>query len=120
MKLRWQALMPFAVWLIITVSPVPGGLVANQWRYFAVFAAAITGLVFEAMPAGAVGIIAVAFVAVMRYVEPEPAKSMHRYQAVEAAVPPSIRMQLINQSKLAMPPGSGFWKDAFNKRPRPF
>jgi hypothetical protein len=52
--------------------------------------------------------------------QPEPAKSMHRYQAVEATVPLGIRVQLINQSKLAMPPGSGFWKDVFNKRPRPF
>jgi L-tartrate/succinate antiporter len=76
MRVRWNALAPFIVWLVIMVVPAPAGLVANQWHYFAVFAAAITGLVFESMPVGAVGIIAVAFAAVMRYVEPDPAKSI--------------------------------------------
>jgi hypothetical protein len=52
--------------------------------------------------------------------QPEPAKSMNRYQVVEATVPLGIRVQLINESKLAMPPGSGFWQDAFDKRPRSF
>jgi di/tricarboxylate transporter len=76
MKVRWQAMAPFAVWLILVLLPAPAGLSVNQWRYFAVFAAAITGLVFESLPPGAVGLIAVAFAAIMRYVEPEPAKAI--------------------------------------------
>src|SRR5712691_729241 len=43
---------------------------------------------------------------------------MHGYQAVEVTVPLGIRVQLINESKLAIPPGSGLWKDAFDKGPR--
>jgi anion transporter len=76
MKVRWQAMAPLAVWLILVLLPAPAGLSVNQWRYFAVFAAAITGLVFESLPPGAVGLIAVAFAAIMRYVEPEPAKAI--------------------------------------------
>jgi hypothetical protein len=42
---------------------------------------------------------------------------MHRYQAVEATVPLGMHVELTNESKLAMPPGSDFWKDTFDKRP---
>jgi hypothetical protein len=52
--------------------------------------------------------------------QPKPAKAMHRSQAVEATVPLGIRMELVNERKLAIPPGSGSWKDALDKRPRPF
>jgi hypothetical protein len=31
-----------------------------------------------------------------------------------------MRVEFINECKLAIPPGSGFWQDAFDKRPRPF
>ena len=71
-----KTVAPFAVWLLVTVLPVPRGLQPHQWHYFAVFAAAITGLIFESLPPGAVGIIAVAFAAVMRYVEHDPAKTI--------------------------------------------
>jgi hypothetical protein len=52
--------------------------------------------------------------------QPKPAKTMHRSQAVKATVPLGMRVELINERKLAIAPGSGFWKDAFDKRPRPF
>lgn len=51
--------------------------------------------------------------------EPKPAKAMHRRQAEEATVSFGMHVELINECKLAMPPRSGFWKDAFDKRPRP-
>jgi anion transporter len=75
-NIHWRGIAPFAVWLIVMLLPVPDGLVTNQWRYFAVFVAAITGLVFESMPAGAVGIVAVTFAAIMRYVDADPGKSI--------------------------------------------
>lgn len=76
MKIKWKTLAPLFVWLAIVLSPIPTGLVANQWNYFAVFAAVITGLVFESFPVGAVGLIGLTFAAVMGYVEPNPGKSI--------------------------------------------
>src|SRR3954466_6029611 len=73
---RWKLIAPLAVWLVIYLWPVPAGLNVNQWHYFAVFAAVITGLVLESMPVGAVGIIRLTFAAVMGYVESDPNKSL--------------------------------------------
>ena len=72
MKIRWKTIAPLGVWLAIYLVPVPGGLNANQWHYFAVFAAVIAGLVLESMPVGAVGLIGLMFAAVMGYVESDP------------------------------------------------
>lgn len=76
MKINWKTIAPLIVWLVIYILPIPAGLNANQWHYFAVFAAVITGLVFESMPVGAVGLIGLTFAAVMGYVEPDPNKSL--------------------------------------------
>ena len=54
---RWKLVAPLAVWLVIYLWPAPTGLNVNQWHYFAVFAAVITGLILESMPVGAVGFI---------------------------------------------------------------
>ena len=50
MKIKWKAIAPLVVWLVIYLLPIPSGLNANQWHYFAVFAAVITGLVLESDP----------------------------------------------------------------------
>jgi len=76
MRLRWKMVIPLAVWLIIFLSPVPAGLQTNQWRYFAVFAAVVAGLIIESMPAGAVGLIGVTVAAVFGYVNADPATSL--------------------------------------------
>ena len=76
MKVNWKTIAPLVVWLVIYVLPIPEGLNANQWHYFAVFAAVITGLVFESMPVGAVGLIGLTFAAVMGYVESDPNNSL--------------------------------------------
>src|SRR5246127_1027413 len=73
---RWKLIAPLAVWLAIYLWPVPTGLNVNQWHYFAVFAAVITGLVLESMPVGAVGLIGLTFAAVMGYVESDPNRSL--------------------------------------------
>jgi citrate:succinate antiporter/L-tartrate/succinate antiporter len=75
-KVNWKAIAPLVVWLVIFLLPVPAGLNAKQWHYFAVFAAVITGLVFESMPVGAVGLIGLTFAAVMGYVESDPNNSL--------------------------------------------
>ena len=76
MKAKWRLLVPFVVWLVIFVAPAPSGLNANQWHYFAIFAAVIAGLVFESMPPGAVGIIGLTAAAILGYVDPDPTKSL--------------------------------------------
>jgi citrate:succinate antiporter/L-tartrate/succinate antiporter len=61
MKIKWQTIAPLGIWLVIYLLPVPAGLNANQWHYFAVFVAVIAGLVLESMPVGAVGLIGLTF-----------------------------------------------------------
>ena len=76
MKTGWKTVAPLVVWLVIFLAPTPDGLNANQWHYFAVFAAVIAGLVLESLPAGAVGLIGLTFAGVMGYVDPDPNKSL--------------------------------------------
>ncbi|QPF87832.1 DASS family sodium-coupled anion symporter [Bradyrhizobium genosp. L] len=76
MKPSWRTFAPLVVWLVIYLIPVPSGLNANQWHYFAVFAAVITGLILESMPVGAVGLIGLTVAGVGGYVEPDPNKSL--------------------------------------------
>src|SRR5436305_13061454 len=76
MKIKWKTIAPLVVWLVLYLLPIPTGLNANQWHYFAVFAAVVTGLVLESMPVGAVGIIGLTFAGVMGYVEHDPNKSL--------------------------------------------
>ena len=42
MRINWKTIAPLGVWLVLYLIPVPAGLNANQWHYFAVFAAVIT------------------------------------------------------------------------------
>src|SRR6202047_3775593 len=66
--MTWKTIAPLAVWLALYLVPVPAGLNADQWHYFAIFAAVITGLILESMPVGAAGVIG--------YVEHDPNKSL--------------------------------------------
>src|SRR6201991_3328254 len=76
MKSSWRTFAPLLVWLVIYLVPVPSGLNANQWHYFAVFAAVITALILESMPVGAIGLIGLTVAGVGGYVEPDPNKSL--------------------------------------------
>ena len=71
-----HALIPLGLWLAIWLSPAPADLVPAQWHYFAVFAAAISAMVSTALPGGAIGLCAIAFIATMRYVEPDAGGSI--------------------------------------------
>jgi L-tartrate/succinate antiporter len=75
-KITWKTIAPLGIWLVIYLLPIPSGLNADQWHYFAVFAAVIAGLVLESMAVGAVGLIGLTFAAVMGYVESDPNKSL--------------------------------------------
>src|SRR5471032_310097 len=75
-KITWKTIAPLVIWLVLYLVPVPAGLNADQWHYFAVFAAVIAGLILESMPVGAVGLIGLTFAGVMGYVEHDPNKSL--------------------------------------------
>jgi anion transporter len=76
LRITWKTIAPLGVWLALYLIPVPAGLNANQWHYFAIFAAVITGLILESMPVGAVGLIGLTVAGVSGYVEPDPNKSL--------------------------------------------
>jgi L-tartrate/succinate antiporter len=75
---RWRgllALLPLAVGAAIALSPAPAGLTSHAWYYFAIFAATITGLVIEPIPAAAVGLVGVTAAATLsRFVLFDPAQ----------------------------------------------
>jgi len=75
-QIKWKTIAPLVIWLVIYLIPVPAGLNADQWHYFAVFLAVIAGLILESMPVGAVGLIGLTFAGVMGYVEHDPNKSL--------------------------------------------
>src|SRR5215216_7465160 len=60
-KITWKSVAPLLIWLALYLVPVPAGLNADQWHYFAIFAAVIAGLILESMPVGAVGLIGLTF-----------------------------------------------------------
>jgi citrate:succinate antiporter/L-tartrate/succinate antiporter len=75
-KITWKTIAPLLIWLALYLVPVPAGLNANQWHYFAIFAAVIAGLILESMPVGAVGIIGLTFAGISGYVEHDPNKAL--------------------------------------------
>jgi len=47
MTASWESVAPLEVWLVIGVIPTLAGLYADQWHYFAAFAAVIAALVIN-------------------------------------------------------------------------
>ncbi|NOJ40537.1 DASS family sodium-coupled anion symporter [Bradyrhizobium australiense] len=76
MKITWKTITPLLIWLVLYLVPVPAGLNANQWHYFAIFAAVIAALILESMPVGAVGVIGLTFAGLSGYVEHDPNKAL--------------------------------------------
>lgn len=60
-----RVLVPVAVAVAIALMPPPPGLAPHAWHYVAIFAATAAALVLEPVPSPAVGLIAVAAVAVL-------------------------------------------------------
>jgi L-tartrate/succinate antiporter len=63
---KWIA--PLMVGVLIASLPVPGGLTPIAWRYFALFAAVIAGLIAEPVPAPAVAFVGMTVAATARLV----------------------------------------------------
>src|SRR5258705_12256451 len=62
-KITWKHFAPIVVALVVALIPAPTGLPQYAWFYFAIFAGVIVGLMFEPLPGGAIGLIAVTLVA---------------------------------------------------------
>jgi len=72
--LRW--VVPIALGLALRIIPVPGGLTANAWHFFALFAAVIAGLIAEPLPGPAVGFIGVTIATICVFVGKTPSEAM--------------------------------------------
>jgi L-tartrate/succinate antiporter len=69
-KALQKALIVVGVGVVLAIIPTPAGLQPNAWYYFALFAAAILGLILEPIPTAAVGLIAVTLAMVLCLVTP--------------------------------------------------
>jgi L-tartrate/succinate antiporter len=70
-----KILLPLAIGAAIAMAPVPGGLSVNAWRYFALFAAVIAGMVTEPVPPAILGMAGVIVAAALGLVRDMPAQS---------------------------------------------
>ena len=59
-----RAALPIAAAIVVAIVPPPAGLAHASWHYFGVFLGVILGLVLEPIPAAAVGLVGVGYVAV--------------------------------------------------------
>lgn len=50
---------PFVAGAAVALTPVPHGLAINAWRYFALFAAVMVGIITEPIPPAAIGLLGV-------------------------------------------------------------
>ena len=70
-----RAAIPLGVGIAIALLPVPANLSPIAWRYFALFAAVIIGIITEPIPPAAVGLTGVALAAGLGLVGATPAAS---------------------------------------------
>ena len=68
--------MPILAGVALLFVPIPEGLTANAWYYFALFVAVVIALILEPIPAAAVGLIGVTAAAVSLLVMPKPADAI--------------------------------------------
>src|SRR2546428_4613356 len=69
----WAA--PLVIGIAIALAPAPHGLPLNTWRYFALFAAVMVGIITEPIPAAALGLVGVVVAAVSGFVHPSTSQS---------------------------------------------
>lgn len=72
MKVTWKAVLPLVVGGVLWILPTPQGLPVNAWQYFALFAAVITALIVEPIPAAAAGLIGISLCAALNLVPAKP------------------------------------------------
>lgn len=66
LKVHWRWLVPVVVGFVLYFLPAPSRLSQNGWHFFAIFFAAVLGLIFEPLPGAVVGLIAVTVLAWLR------------------------------------------------------
>ena len=67
--------IPLALGAIVLLAPTPAGLSVNAWRYFALFATVIVGLITEPIPPAIIGMGGVIVAAALGLVRDTPAQS---------------------------------------------
>lgn len=72
----WRWAVPLGVAVLVLVLPVPPGLTAGAMRYVALFAAVVSALMVEPMPAAAAGFVGMALAAALRLVVPDAEGSL--------------------------------------------
>ncbi len=70
-----RVLIPIVVGASIALLPVPEGLSPGAWRYFALFAAVIAGIIAEPIPSAAVGLVGLVVAGALGMVRETPADS---------------------------------------------
>ncbi len=60
-----KAIAPVALAILLALLPAPAGLALHAWRYFAIFAGVILGLVLNPLPGAALGFLGVTTVAAL-------------------------------------------------------
>jgi len=72
----WRAAVPLLLGAAIWLIPVPRGLTANAWSYFALCVAVIAALITEPIPGPVVGILGITTAAALLLVAPNPDDSI--------------------------------------------
>jgi L-tartrate/succinate antiporter len=70
-----RAALPLAIGAAIALAPAPHGLALNAWRYFALFAAVMVGIITEPIPAAALGLVGVVVAAGLSLVHTSTSQS---------------------------------------------
>jgi L-tartrate/succinate antiporter len=60
-----RAALPIAIGAAIALAPTPHGLAPNAWRYFALFAAVMAGIITEPIPPAPLGLVGVVVAAAL-------------------------------------------------------
>jgi L-tartrate/succinate antiporter len=65
MKDTLRIIAPLLAAIVVALIPSPPGLAQNAWYFFAIFMAVVLGLILEALPGSAIGLIGVTITAVL-------------------------------------------------------
>lgn len=65
-----KKLSPVIVAVLMALLPVPEGLTPEAWYFLSIFVGVVVGLIVEPVPAALVGLVGVAVVAVLGFVDP--------------------------------------------------
>lgn len=76
MRPRWRAILPLLLGAAIRLIPVPSGLTASAWSYFALFVTVIAALITEPIPGPVVGLLGITAAAALLLVAPTPDDSI--------------------------------------------